>query len=308
MFMIEEDEKKREEQKERSLKLARFYKEEALYEEAIKKYELYIFLAKSCEKQIDYMIYKELAICYALKGHTAEAINNLRKAEDINASDESIIYLLAQMYLQAGVDEKAKQYYYKLLDLNGESVSVYYQLGEIYYRENDFAKAIECWEKVIYLEPTNSYTQYLLGVIYFTKKQYEKAEVAFKKAYEHGYRSAALYQYLGRVYSRLGNKEQSKLNFLIALEKDPSNALIYKEYLRELTEKELTEEKIKLESSEGYSISDYKMGLYYKYIGENEKALAVFKKLLKENISKILKVAVRAEVSDIYAMEKKNKS
>lgn len=305
MFIIEEDEKKREEQKERSLKLARFYKDEAIYEEAIKKYELFIFLSKADNGVMDYLIYKELAICYALKGHTAEAINNLRKAEEMCGDDESIIYLLAQMYLQAGVDEKAKQYYYKLLNINKDSISVYYQLGEIYYRENNFPEAIKCWEKVIDLEPTNSYTHYLLGVIYFIKKQYEKAEVSFKNAYENGYRSAMVYQYLGKVYSKLGNKDNAKVNFLIALEKDPTNSLIYNDYLKELSEEELLEEKNKLDLSEGYSMNDFKLGLYYKYIGETQKALAIFKKLLTEKLSSGLKVAIRTEVNDIYANEEK---
>lgn len=301
MFIIEEDEKKRTEQRERALKLARFYKDEALYEESIKKYELYIFLSKSSGIVCDYTIYKEIAICYALKGHTAEAINYLRKAEELNDKEESIIYLLAQMYLQAGIDEKAKQYYYKILEIKGSSTSVYYQLGEIYYRENNFNEAIKCWEKVIELEPTNAYTHYLLGVIYFNKKEYDKSEKSFKASYENRYRSGMLYQYLGKVYSKLNDKENAKLNFLIALEKDNTNSQLYVEYLRELNDEEIKAEELKLKNSEGYTISEFRLGIFYKFIGKIKEAVEIFEDLLKTKLSANLKVALRTELDEIYS-------
>lgn len=305
MFIIEEDEEKREEQRQRSIKLAKFYKDEVLYEEAIKKYELYVFLSKSAGILCDYLIYKDLAICYALKGHTAEAINYLRKAEELNNSDESIMYLLAQMYLQAGIDEKAKEYYHKILKIKDTNTSVYYQLGEIYYRENNLQKAIESWEKVIEHEPTNAYTHYLLGIMYFNKKEYNKSEKSFKAAFENRYKSGLLYHYLGKVYSKLGDKESSKVNYLIALEKDNTNVQLYQEYLCELSNDEIITEKQKLINNEGYSVADLRLAVLYKHLGDYENAVEILNKTLENKLSDTMKVAIRNELDEIQLKQNK---
>ena len=155
MFLIEEeiDSKGKEQEKERALKLAKFYKEEGLYEDAIKNYELFIFL--SGDKDIDSLLYKDLAVCYSLTGLTAEAINNLKKAVKTSNGDISVIYLLAQMYEQSGMYDEAEYYYNEILKKDENMSSVYYQLGEIAYKKGILVKSEQGGRSTNYELKTN---------------------------------------------------------------------------------------------------------------------------------------------------------
>ncbi len=300
MFFIEEDleHKNKEFQKERALKLAKFYKEEGLYEDSIKSFELYIFL--SGEQNIDYTIYKEIAICYSLTGLTAEAINNLKKASKLNQEDISVIYLLAQMYEQSGMYDEAEKFYNEIIKKDENMASVYYQLGEIYYKKGNVELAIKNWGKVVEIEPTNSYAHYLLGSLYYYKKEYKHAEEHFKSAQTNGFKSSALYNYLGKVYSKLGEREKAKINFLIALERDKYNMSVYRNYLNELNELELEEEKIKLFDLEDYDLNKLKLSILYKFTGNSEKAKEMLEKMYSEKIDGALKNRIKEELDETY--------
>lgn len=302
MFIIEEEIEARKAQKLRALKLGNFYKDEGLYDEAIKNYELYIFLAQ--ETEVNYITFKNLAICYSLNGLTAEAINNLKKAYKLDSEDESVVYLLAQMYAQAGIVDEAEYYYNELLEKNNGRSSVYYQLGEIYYKKGDFDKAIDCWEKVIEIEPTNSYTYYLLGSLFFYKKNYDLAVINFKLSYDNGSRNSNLYNYLGKTYSKLGEKEKARINFLIAIEKETSNVSIYKNYLKELNEEEIKREEEKLVDLSDYELNRFRLAILYEYIKDFQKAINVLEDLSKsDNIDFTLKTSVRDELNDLYSKD-----
>lgn len=301
MFLIEEeiDSKGKEQEKERALKLAKFYKEEGLYEDAIKNYELYIFLTGDGE--VDAQIFKDLAVCYSLTGLTAEAINNLKKAARNNNGDISVVYLLAQMYEQSGMFDEAEYYYNEILKKDENMSSVYYQLGEIAYKKGNVDVAIVNWNKVTELEPTNSYAHYLLGSLYYYKKNYEKAEEEFKSALTNGFKSSQLYNYLGKIYAKSNEREKARLNFLIAIDRDRANNVIYENYLNVLDETEMQDEEAKLNRYlDDDIINKYRLGILHKVAREYQKAKEVLEDILANaKIDSNLKVKITSILNDI---------
>lgn len=298
MFIIEEEEEKREVQKERALKLARFYNEEGLYKDAVRSFELYIFLQG--KESVDYSIYKEMGVCYSLLGKNSEAILRLEKAYSLNSESDKVIYLLAQMHEQTGNYDKAEEYYKKIIGLEGaEVVAVNYSLGGIELRKGEREKAISYFEKVIEIEPTNGHAYYTLGEIYYQKDELKTAENYFKQAHENGIKRVSVYDYLGHISLKQGNIENAKINFLVAAGKEQWNGVHYKNYLKCLSENEIAKEKRVMEELKDYDLNFFRLGLIELHKGNFEKAKTIFVELETRESSNIIKKSIRDELNEI---------
>lgn len=304
MFIIEEDEEKREEQKERSLKLAQFYKEEGLYKEAIRSYELYIFLQG--KDRVDYLIYKELGICYSLTGENSEAIKRFEKAYEMNSDDSKIIYLLAQMYEQESEYKKAELFYTKIKPKeSSEEISIYYSIGNIALRNGEIEKAIENFKKVIEFQPTNGHTYYVLGELYYKLKKFDEAERCFRIAHEKGIKKVGIYNYLGNIAMKNSDFENAKINFLIAAGKEEKESSYYKNYLKCLSGEEIETEKKVLSELQDYALSLFRLALLEMHSGNIEEAQRMLEKLSEEeSVQSDLKKSIRDELDEIYSVKR----
>ena len=275
----------------RYLELAKFYKEEGMYEEAIDRFKQHAMLSEDEDKSL---IYKEIGICYSLVGEAEKAIQSLKTALEYNKENRVINYLLAQLYEESGDLDHAQFFYEKLL--NGEDVvpSVHFQLGEILYKKNDLNGAIKHWEKVVELEPTNSYAYYLLGSVHFYKKEYQKALENLELARKNHYNSIGIYNYIGRTYAKLGKNSKAKLSFTIALERGSFSRKIYKNYVSVLTKEELKSEYEKQEFLIDDKLAKFKLALLYSV----EKNYTEAKKMLIELKELRLEEVLRKKVSD----------
>ncbi len=298
MFIIEEEEEKREVQKERALKLARFYNEEGLYKDAVRSFELYIFLQG--KESVDYSVYKELGVCYSLLGKNKEAIVKLEKAYLLNPKSDKVLYLLAQMYEQELKYEQAEEYYEKIVEIEGaETVAVYYSLGGIELRKGERKKAVVYFEKVIEVEPTNGHAYYTLGEIYYQNDDWKKADEYFKLAHENGIKRVSVYEYLGYISLKQGNIENAKINFLVAAGKEQWNGSHYKNYLKCLSKEEVMKEKRVMEELEDYDLNFFRLGLIEFHNGNFEKAKSIFMELDTRDGSGIIKKSIRDELNEI---------
>lgn len=304
MFIIEEDEEKREEQKKRALKLSQFYKEEGLYKDAIRSYELYIFLEG--KDNVEYGIYKDLGICYSLIGQNDEAVKRLEKAHEINSSDNKVIYLLAQMYEQNCEYQKAELFYTKVKPIDSnEEVSIYYSIGNIALRQGEIQKAIENFSKVVEFQPTNGHTYYVLGEIYYEQGNIIDAERCFRTAHERGIKKVGVYNYLGYIYMKKSDFENAKINFLIAAGKEESVSRHYKNYLKCLNSEEILVEERVLAELQDYDLSKFRMALLEMYKGNIEKSKEILEKLAAEESVQInLKKSIRDELDEIYSIKR----
>ena len=305
MFIIEEDEEKREQQKERALKLARFYHEDGLYKDAVRSYELYIFL--NGKDNTSYEIYKDLGICYSLYGENTKAISKLEKAYELNKSDSGIIYLLSQMHEQNCNYKEAEEYYIKLITMDGtEKFAVFYSLGDIALRAGNVEKAIEYFKKVVEIQPTNSHAYFILGeILYQYKKNLNDAEIYFRNAHENGLKRVAIYEYLGHIYLKQGIIENAKVNFLIAAGKEEWAGSHYKNYLKCLNEIEIEKELKVMEELQDYDVNFFRVGLIELHRGNIEKAEKIFMELDRKELTMNLKKSVRDELNGIQKNSKK---
>jgi tetratricopeptide (TPR) repeat protein len=304
VFIIEEDEGKREEQKKRALKLSQFYKEEGLYKDAIRSYELYIFLEG--KDNVDYNVFKELGVCYSLMGQNDEAIKKLEKAHEINGIDNKVIYLLAQMYEQNSDYQKAELFYTKVKPKDSnEEVSIYYSIGDIALRQGEILKAIENFSKVVEFQPTNGHTYYVLGELYYTNGNMNDAERCFRVAHERGIKKVGLYNYLGQIFMKRDDFENAKINFLIAAGKEESVSKYYKNYLKCLNNEEVEIEEKVLGELQDYDLLKFRMALLEMYKGNIEKSKEILEKLAEEDLAQVnLKKSIRDELNEIYSIKR----
>ncbi len=304
MFIVEEDEEKREEQKQRSLKLAQFYKAEGLYKDAIKSYELYIFLQG--KENTAGLIYKDLGICYSLIGENEEAIKKLEKSHEIDNEDNKVIYLLAQMYEQNSDYKKAEMFYSKVKPQDrDEEVSIFYSMGDIAIRKGEVLKAIENFTKVLEFEPDDGHTYYVLGELYYQCGKLEEAEKYFKSAHERGIKKVGFYDYMGHVYMKRKDFENAKINFLIAAGKEERISSYYKNYLKCLSKEEIETEEQVLEELQDYSLSLFRLALLEQYKGNMENAKKILENLEKDETTQLgLKKSIKDELNEIYSIKR----
>lgn len=91
------------------------------------------------------------------KKNPQEAIIYLEKFKETNPEDSNLIFALASLYSQAGIQSKAIENYENLLDQDNEDIEVYSSLAEEYFSLNDYESAAKIYKKAIRIEPTNSY-------------------------------------------------------------------------------------------------------------------------------------------------------
>ncbi|MCK9163447.1 MAG: tetratricopeptide repeat protein [Bacteroidales bacterium] len=86
-----------------------------------------------------------------------EAIIYLEKFKETNPEDPDLLFALASLYSQAGIQSKAIESYETLLVQDDEDIEVYSSLGEEYFSLEDYESAVKIYKKAIKIEPTNSF-------------------------------------------------------------------------------------------------------------------------------------------------------
>lgn len=86
-----------------------------------------------------------------------EAIIFLEKFKETNPDDSDLLFALASLYSQAGIQSKAIESYETLLVQDDEDIEVYSSLGEEYFALEDYESAVKIYKKAIKIEPTNSF-------------------------------------------------------------------------------------------------------------------------------------------------------
>ncbi|MDD4685294.1 MAG: tetratricopeptide repeat protein [Bacteroidales bacterium] len=85
------------------------------------------------------------------------AILYLEKFKETNPEDSDLLFALASLYSQAGIQSKAIESYETLLVQDDEDIEVYSSLGEEYFALEDYESAVKIYKKAIKIEPTNSF-------------------------------------------------------------------------------------------------------------------------------------------------------
>lgn len=272
-----------------------------------------------------------LASCYELMRDFQSAINIMKLLLARNPKSVTMAQKLANLYIETRNFRQAKDLYDSIILKASPSSEVLYQYAILSTQLYDTGTAEKIFKKVIKMNPENAIAHKDLGVIYLNQRLFDYAEDEFKTAmelapndfdiifeYANYLYSVSKYEEADEYYDKaLAIKDDVVAKSLQAINKIELNQL---DNARELIESALTEqpEHEYIQFLAGriyYSMEDYEkakiyfiksleqnpdietknlLALCYYQLGEYDKALNIFKALLKkssENISLLLNEA-----------------
>lgn len=123
-----------------------------------------------------------LGIIYRDTGHNEEAINELKRAIEIEPDNPQSYRELGRTYQNLGEMDVAEESYNIAINLQPNYWGGYNQLGYFYRSSGQFEQAAKMFQKVTELTPDNFRGYYNLGGMYLTLGRFNLAELTLKKA------------------------------------------------------------------------------------------------------------------------------
>ena len=158
-------------------------------------------------KEPSYTAYYMVGKSYANKKQYSNALENFKKATDINQNDYKSLYEMGKIYYMAKKYNQAINYLSKTTNIR-EYPNAYYYLGKTYYKRKQYSKAAGSFKKVTELKPGFEYGHYYLAKSYKNSGQHNKAISSAKKLLQMK-RSAKHYYLLGGIYLEAKNYQQA---------------------------------------------------------------------------------------------------
>jgi tetratricopeptide (TPR) repeat protein len=128
---------------------------------------------------------------------------------------------LGDLYGQRGDSEKAIEEFKKAIELNPGYADAFNDLGNVYQQMGKMDLAIKSYQKAIALNPTLWQPCLNLAAIYSQQNETGLTNNYLEKALGINPKNAAFYFRLGIIYSQLKEKEKAIAEFQKALELDP---------------------------------------------------------------------------------------
>ncbi len=162
---------------------------------------------------------------YFTLGRILEGEQELEKALKIGKDIPWLLNNIGNLYLSAGLFDKAFQYYKNAIETSPGLAEGYNNIANIYFNKAEYEEAVEYYKKAININP-DATRYYNLGLTYLTLKDYVSSEDSFIKAleYDPGYVNA--YNDLGLVYYRTDKPEKAVGVFEKGLKIDSENTNI----------------------------------------------------------------------------------
>jgi tetratricopeptide (TPR) repeat protein len=169
--------------------------------------------------------YYNIGGLYKLDGKLNDAINEYKKALDVNPCYVEAINNLGNVYRIEGKLNDAVNEYNKAIAIDPRYIEAINNLGNTYAEMGNDDKAIEEFKKSIDVQP-NYIAFNSLGLSYYAKKQWDIAIEQYKKAIEINSLSSKPYINLGNAHYAKGDINNAVLAWERALKLDPSNSVI----------------------------------------------------------------------------------
>ncbi|HTU46698.1 MAG TPA: tetratricopeptide repeat protein [Bryobacteraceae bacterium] len=152
--------------------------------------------------------YLRLGRAYLATGQSEAALSALRKAVDLNPYYWYNHDQLGLAYYRMGRNTRALAEFKNAADLDPSNGKEYNRIGATYWRMGRLQDSIEQFKKVIKLEPSgDAYTN--LGTTYFALGRYREAIVNFKKAAQINDNNIEYMANLADAYRQAGQKEEA---------------------------------------------------------------------------------------------------
>jgi Tfp pilus assembly protein PilF len=144
--------------------------------------------------------YFNLGVYYNDNGRAGEAIEQFKKAIEINPRYAMAHNNLGIAYTKNGMLNEAVYEYEQALAINPRHAKAHYNLGVIYFRQGDFDRAMVKFKDAIALNPNYTEAHYNLGNTYDKKGLWDNAITEHKKAIALNPRHAMAYNNLAVIY------------------------------------------------------------------------------------------------------------
>lgn len=178
------------------------YGEQGLYDKAIEEFKKALEIDAN-----DYRAYYWIGFSYSYKKMPDEAIAYYKKAIEIEPNFPNAYFDLGIDYSAKGLHEEAISIYEKAVTLNPMLIEpkffsdVYFNLGGEYRKKNLLDKAISAYKKAIEINPKNDKPYVNLGIIYHDRQLFEEAISYYEKAIEIDPQHPTAYNNMGKSCS-----------------------------------------------------------------------------------------------------------
>ncbi|GAB4276097.1 MAG: hypothetical protein Kow0029_17770 [Candidatus Rifleibacteriota bacterium] len=207
--------------------------------------------------------------------------------------DQSISFAMCGKIDQAIEEVK------KAIEIDPDFGQAFNKLGDYYLKKGQIKEAVDAYRKAIVLQPENENSHFDLGRTLAMLGQFDEALASLKKALELNPTHGETYAHIGHVYLETGNTEDAIVNLEHALKYDEDNimatyllAIAYQKSGKESESHKLFKKvidryanlvNIKPKFAEGY----FYIGKSYFYLGDLANAAANLKKAVEYDTEEI---------------------
>jgi len=177
--------------------------------------------------------WNNLGILCAREGDTDRAIENFRRALEIDQAHSIALLNLGNAYRQKKDWTEAKKVLQRALEMNANDAETNYSLGMVFAQTDDSERAYKFLKNAIALRPAYPEALNNLGVLYLRSRKPEEAIRNFEESIRVAPEYDQAYLNLARVYTIQGEKEKTREVLMELLKKQPENAQANEE-LRQL--------------------------------------------------------------------------
>jgi tetratricopeptide (TPR) repeat protein len=116
------------------------------------------------------------------EGRYDEALENYKKAYQLNPDDGGVAFRLGNAYFERGRYQDAIDFLSKAKETFSDDIEIIKKLAESYSELGQYSKAIEEYKSIIKIIPKHVSSRIQIGNVYLKMKQYQKAESYYKEA------------------------------------------------------------------------------------------------------------------------------
>lgn len=185
------------------------------WEDAIRYYNSLIYT--NPEKQ-SYQY--NLACAYQAIKDYPKAISILENLAMVNTKTTQIAEKLADIYIETGNLEAAKNVYASITHKGKVSPAIYYQHAMLCAKTNEMDKAENMLKKVLHLEPNNAIAHKDLAIIYLASRLFDYAKEEFEAAYKLEPKNPHILFEFGNYWYLMSNYKEAKVYYDKLLKSD----------------------------------------------------------------------------------------
>lgn len=181
---------------------------------------------------------------YEEKGDFPAAIDEARKASDINQRSSRPFRELGRLLLKNGDQHGALKYFEKAVGINGLDVSSFDYLGQIYFAKGDFDRAINYFSRAMQISPRQSERALNFADLLAKKEKPEEAEKVLQIVFRNNAANPEIIQKIADQARELKLFNLSVKSYRAILKYDPENILVHKNIGLALQQKGMNNEAV----------------------------------------------------------------